>query len=59
MNPTLPELRERRKLNNSTGVYIEHASCDPLLRIQDDYSSSPAVCEEEISVERKLGGNRK
>lgn len=59
VNPALPELRERRKLNNSTGLYIEHASCDPLLRIQEDYSSSLGVCEEEISVERKLGGNRK
>lgn len=59
MNSALPELRERRKLNNSTGLYFEHASCDPLLQIQDDYSFSPGVCEEEISVERKLGGNRK
>lgn len=30
MNPVRLELRERRKLNNSTSLYIENASCDPL-----------------------------
>lgn len=52
MNPVLLELRERRKLNYTTGLCIEHASGDPLPQIKDDCSSSPGVCKEEIQGKR-------
>ena len=34
MNPARLELRETRKLNNPTSLYIENAACDPLSQIK-------------------------
>lgn len=57
MNPAPLELRERRKLNNSTGLCIEHASCDPLPQIKMIIVPVLGLVRRKFSGEEKLGGN--
>lgn len=51
MNPALLEWRERRTLNNPTGLCIEPASCEPLPEVKDGSGSRPGVVGRKFSGE--------
>lgn len=50
MQGRLSELKERLRLNESAGVCVEHASCDPLPQTIDDYHASLGAGGEEIRL---------